>query len=161
MTHQDSQATPTLLDDDEEVFGTPSFEMLVRDGIPIVSGCYFMHPPLRAKSADWDAGRLVVRASDDTIWAADNVPSTGTVTACLHPVDADRLMVQLNRLVDAGNTVIVVEHTMRVVAGSDWVIDVGPGAGDQGGAVVASGPPQEVARNKTSRTAPYLKAHLS
>jgi len=82
-------------------------------------------------------------------------PTTG-----LHPVDADRLMVQLNRLVDAGNTVIVVEHTMRVVAGSDWVIDIGPGAGDQGGAVVASGPPHEVARSKTSRTAPYLKLHL-
>jgi len=83
-------------------------------------------------------------------------PTTG-----LHPVDADRLMVQLNRLVDAGNTVIVVEHTMRVVAGSDWVIDVGPGAGDEGGAVVASGPPQEVARNKKSRTARYLAAQLT
>lgn len=82
-------------------------------------------------------------------------PTTG-----LHPVDADRLMVQLNRLVDAGNTVIVVEHTMRVVAGSDWVIDVGPGAGDEGGSVVASGPPATVARNKTSRTAPYLNVHL-
>ncbi|WP_429203916.1 excinuclease ABC subunit UvrA [Massilia sp. UYP11] len=83
-------------------------------------------------------------------------PTTG-----LHPVDADRLMVQLNRLVDAGNTVIVVEHTMRVVAGSDWVIDVGPGAGDEGGSVVASGPPQEVARNKKSRTAPYLAAQMT
>ncbi|AWL06543.1 excinuclease ABC subunit UvrA [Massilia oculi] len=83
-------------------------------------------------------------------------PTTG-----LHPVDADRLMVQLNRLVDAGNTVIVVEHTMRVVAGSDWVIDVGPGAGDDGGAVVASGPPQEVARNKESRTARYLAAQMT
>ena len=82
-------------------------------------------------------------------------PTTG-----LHPVDADRLMVQLNRLVDAGNTVIVVEHTMRVVAGSDWVIDVGPGAGDEGGAIVASGPPSEVARSKNSRTASYLKLHL-
>lgn len=82
-------------------------------------------------------------------------PTTG-----LHPVDADRLMVQLNRLVDAGNTVIVVEHTMRVVAGSDWVIDVGPGAGDEGGKVVASGPPATVARNRNSRTAPYLKVHL-
>lgn len=80
-------------------------------------------------------------------------PTTG-----LHPVDADRLMVQLNRLVDAGNTVIVVEHTMRVVAGSDWVIDVGPGAGDEGGAIVASGPPLEVIRNKKSRTARYLAA---
>ena len=83
-------------------------------------------------------------------------PTTG-----LHPVDADRLMVQLNRLVDAGNTVIVVEHTMRVVAGSDWVIDVGPGAGDEGGSVVASGPPQEVARNKKSRTARYLAAQIT
>jgi excinuclease ABC subunit A len=83
-------------------------------------------------------------------------PTTG-----LHPVDADRLMVQLNRLVDAGNTVVVVEHTMRVVAGSDWVIDVGPGAGDEGGAVVASGPPQEVARNKKSRTARYLSAQMT
>ena len=82
-------------------------------------------------------------------------PTTG-----LHPVDADRLMVQLNRLVDAGNTVIVVEHTMRAVAGSDWVIDVGPGAGDEGGSVVASGPPQEVARNKKSRTARYLAAQI-
>ncbi len=83
-------------------------------------------------------------------------PTTG-----LHPVDADRLMVQLNRLVDAGNTVIVVEHTMRVVAGSDWVIDVGPGAGDEGGSVVASGPPREVARNKKSRTARYLAAQMT
>ncbi|MEH6438272.1 excinuclease ABC subunit UvrA [Massilia sp. DD77] len=82
-------------------------------------------------------------------------PTTG-----LHPLDADRLMVQLNRLVDAGNTVIVVEHTMRVVAGSDWVIDIGPGAGDAGGKLVACGPPADVARNKTSRTAPYLRKHL-
>jgi len=90
----------------------------------------------------------------NTLYVLDE-PTTG-----LHPVDADRLMVQLNRLVDAGNTVIVVEHTMRVVAGSDWVIDIGPGAGDEGGKVVASGPPQEVARNKVSRTAPYLAKHL-
>jgi len=82
-------------------------------------------------------------------------PTTG-----LHPLDADRLMVQLNRLVDAGNTVVVVEHTMRVVAGSDWVIDIGPGAGEAGGKLVACGPPAEVARNKTSRTAPYLRKHL-
>ena len=82
-------------------------------------------------------------------------PTTG-----LHPLDADRLMVQLNRLVDAGNTVIVVEHTMRVVAGSDWVIDIGPGAGEAGGKLVACGPPAEVARNKISRTAPYLRKHL-
>ncbi|WP_337110446.1 hypothetical protein [Prescottella equi] len=91
MTAPDPQAAPTLLGEDEEVFGTPSFEMLVRDGVPIVSGSYFMHPPLRAKRADWDsarADRLVVRASDDSMWAADDVPLAGTVTVCLYPVDA-------------------------------------------------------------------------
>ena len=59
-------------------------------------------------------------------------PTTG-----LHPADVDRLMTQLDALVDAGNTVIVVEHDMRVVAGSDWVIDVGPGAGEDGGTIDA------------------------
>ncbi|WP_296948704.1 excinuclease ABC subunit UvrA [uncultured Massilia sp.] len=78
-------------------------------------------------------------------------PTTG-----LHPLDADRLLAQLQRLVDAGNTVIMVEHTMRMVAACDWVIDVGPGAGEEGGRVVAAGPPVDVARAKRSRTAPYL-----
>ena len=55
-------------------------------------------------------------------------------------------MAQLDGLVEAGNTVIVVEHDMRVVAGSDWVIDIGPGAGDEGGRIVAAGTPAEVAR---------------
>jgi excinuclease ABC subunit A len=64
--------------------------------------------------------------------------------------------VQLHALADAGNTVIVVEHEMRVVAGSDWVIDIGPGAGEQGGRLVACGPPGDVARAAGSRTAPYL-----
>ncbi|TXF96393.1 excinuclease ABC subunit UvrA [Massilia arenae] len=101
------------------------------------------------------ASELQRATRGDALYVLDE-PTTG-----LHPVDADRLMVQLNRLVDAGNTVIVVEHTMRVVAGSDWVIDVGPGAGDQGGSVVASGPPQDVARNKKSRTARYLAAQMN
>ncbi len=87
-----------------------------------------------------------------TLYVLDE-PTTG-----LHPLDADRLMAQLHRLVDAGNTVIMVEHTMRVVAGCDWVIDVGPGAGEAGGTIVAQGRPEEVARNERSRTAPYLKA---
>jgi excinuclease ABC subunit A len=62
--------------------------------------------------------------------------------------------------VDAGNTVIMVEHTMRVVATCDWVIDIGPGAGEAGGTVVAAGPPAEVAHARNSRTAPYLAAVL-
>jgi len=78
-------------------------------------------------------------------------PTTG-----LHPADVDRLLAQLNGLVDSGNTVILVEHEMRVVAGSDWIIDVGPGAGDTGGRIVASGTPLELAGSPRSRTAPYL-----
>jgi excinuclease ABC subunit A len=67
-------------------------------------------------------------------------------------------MAQLHRLVDAGNTVIVVEHTMDVVASADWVIDLGPAGGDGGGKIIAVGSPAEVARSRTSRTAPYLAA---
>ena len=70
-------------------------------------------------------------------------------------------MAQLDGLVDAGNTVIVVEHDMRVVAASDWVIDIGPGAGDEGGRVVAAGPPADIAANPRSRTAPYLALWLA
>jgi hypothetical protein len=62
-------------------------------------------------------------------------------------------------LVEAGNSVIVVEHDMNVVAHSDWMIDIGPGAGDEGGKVVAVGPPLEIARKKRGLTANYL--HLA
>jgi excinuclease ABC subunit A len=81
-------------------------------------------------------------------------------TSGLHPADVDRLMRQLQGLVDAGNTVVVVEHDMRVLAQVDWVIDLGPGAGEDGGRVVTSGAPRNVAEVKDSRTAPYLKAAL-
>ena len=90
----------------------------------------------------------------NTLYVLDE-PTTG-----LHPADVEKLMVQLDRLVDAGNTVIVVEHDMRVVAGSDWVIDMGPGAGDEGGLVVAAGRPAEVAMATASRTAPYLAPYV-
>jgi excinuclease ABC subunit A len=77
-------------------------------------------------------------------------------TIGLHPADVDRLMIQLEALVDAGNTVIVAEHEMRVAALADWIIDLGPGAGDAGGTIVAAGPPQTVAAHGTSKTAAYL-----
>lgn len=69
-------------------------------------------------------------------------------------------MLQLNRLVDAGNTVIMVEHDMQFASNSDWVIDIGPGAGDEGGLIVAQGVPAEVAKSTTSRTAPFLSARF-
>jgi excinuclease ABC subunit A len=89
-----------------------------------------------------------------TLYILDE-PTTG-----LHPADIELLVIQLHRLVDAGNTVVVVEHDMDVVAGADWVIDLGPGAGTRGGQVVAAGTPEEVAAARDSRTAPYLRAHL-
>jgi excinuclease ABC subunit A len=82
-------------------------------------------------------------------------PTTG-----LHPADIELLLRQLHRLVDAGNTVVVVEHEMDVVASADWVIDLGPGGGDAGGRIVAAGPPDEVARVSGSKTAPYLARRL-
>ncbi len=85
-----------------------------------------------------------------TLYVLDE-PTTG-----LHPADVDRLLLQLNGLVDAGNTVIVVEHEMLVVAQSDWVIDMGPGPGHEGGLIVAQGTPQEVAGHPAARSAPYL-----
>lgn len=90
----------------------------------------------------------------DGLYVLDE-PTTG-----LHPFDVEKLMTQLEGLVEAGNTVIVVEHDMRVVSGSDWVIDIGPGAGDEGGKIVAEGTPQQVASAKRSRTAPYLARFL-
>ena len=87
----------------------------------------------------------------DTLYVLDE-PTTG-----LHPFDVDKLMAQLHGLVDAGNTVVVVEHELRVIADSDWVIDVGPGAGEEGGRIVATGTPRAVSRAKDNRTAPYLR----
>jgi excinuclease ABC subunit A len=82
----------------------------------------------------------------ETLYVLDE-PTTG-----LHPTDVENLMAQLSG--------IVVEHDMAVVANSDWVIDVGPGAGDEGGRLVASGPPRDVAKASQGRTAPYLAQAL-
>jgi excinuclease ABC subunit A len=89
-----------------------------------------------------------------TVYLLDE-PTTG-----LHPSDVERLHAQLSRLVDAGHTVMVVEHDLGVIAASDWVVDLGPGAGEDGGQVVAQGTPEQVARASGSRTAPYLRREL-
>ncbi|MBP2457242.1 excinuclease ABC subunit UvrA [Clavibacter michiganensis] len=89
-----------------------------------------------------------------TLYLLDE-PTTG-----LHPADVVLLLRQLQGLVDAGNTVVVVEHEMDVVADADRVIDLGPSGGDQGGRIVAQGTPREVADTAGSRTAPYLARRL-
>ena len=88
-----------------------------------------------------------------TLYVLDE-PTTG-----LHPRDVERLIAQLGRIVDAGNSVVVVEHDMDVVSHSDWIIDLGPGAGDEGGRIVASGTPQQVAQT-SGKTAHYLARRL-
>ena len=85
-----------------------------------------------------------------TLYVLDE-PTTG-----LHPQDVEKLMSELQVLIDAGNTVVVVEHDMQVVCASDWVIDMGPGAGEEGGRIVATGPPAAIAESRQSATAPYI-----
>jgi excinuclease ABC subunit A len=90
----------------------------------------------------------------NTLYVLDE-PTTG-----LHPSDVRRLVAQLDGLVELGNTVIVVEHDLDVVAASDYVIDMGPGAGEGGGAIIASGTPDEISIVERSRTAFYLNRRL-
>ena len=90
----------------------------------------------------------------DTLYVLDE-PTSG-----LHSADSDRLVTHLQTLVDAGNTVVAVELDMRIVAVADHVIDLGPGAGDDGGTVVASGTPAQVASSGSGASAPYLEAAL-
>ena len=91
----------------------------------------------------------------ETLYVLDE-PTTG-----LHPSDVAKLVKQLEGLVKAGNTVIVVEHDMGVAAASDWIIDIGPGAGDEGGKIVAAGTPQQVVAAAQSVTAQYLSRYNS
>jgi excinuclease ABC subunit A len=81
-------------------------------------------------------------------------------TIGLHMADVAELLKVLHRLVDEGSTVIVIEHNLSLIADADYVVDIGPEAGDRGGEIVAAGTPEEVAASKRSRTAPYLKAVL-
>jgi excinuclease ABC subunit A len=87
----------------------------------------------------------------NTLYILDE-PTTG-----LHPFDVEKLLKQLHHLVDAGNTVILVEHNMRVIAGADWVMEIGPQAGEKGGKLVVAGTPQQVVAKGKGKTAPYLQ----
>jgi excinuclease ABC subunit A len=101
------------------------------------------------------ARELGRRETGRTLYLLDE-PTTG-----LHFDDVRRLLEVLGRLVDAGNTVVVIEHNLDVVKCADWVIDLGPEAGERGGRVVASGTPEKVARSRRSHTARYLRPLLA
>jgi len=97
------------------------------------------------------ARELARPATGRTMYILDE-PTTG-----LHFADVERLLQVLQRLVDAGNSVIVIEHNLEVVKSADWIIDLGPGAGDAGGQMIAQGTPEDVAENAQSLTGSYLK----
>ncbi|HSG06564.1 MAG TPA: excinuclease ABC subunit UvrA, partial [Nitrospiria bacterium] len=98
---------------------------------------------------------LSKRATGNTLYILDE-PTTG-----LHFSDIQKLLDVLDRLVQSGNTVVVIEHNLDVIKNSDWVIDLGPEGGDRGGEVVATGTPEEVSRNPRSHTGMYLKKMLA
>ena len=81
-------------------------------------------------------------------------------TIGLHMADVELLLNVIHRLVDEGNTVIVIEHNVTIMGEADYIVDMGPEAGAEGGEVVATGTPEEVAKNRLSRTAPFLREVL-
>ena len=101
------------------------------------------------------ASELSKRSTGQTLYILDE-PTTG-----LHFHDIARLMEVLQRLVDLGNSVVVIEHNLDVIKGADWLLDLGPEGGDKGGMIVAHGPPEEVIKSKESHTARYLKDVLA
>ncbi len=96
------------------------------------------------------AAELGARATTDMLYILDE-PTTG-----LHLDDVKKLLGVLNRLVDAGNTVLVVEHHLDVIKGADWVIDLGPEGGDEGGEIIAEGAPEVIAQTPSSYTGKFL-----
>jgi excinuclease ABC subunit A len=101
------------------------------------------------------AKELSKRATGRTLYILDE-PTTG-----LHFADIAQLLVVLQRLRDEGNTVIVIEHNLDVIKTADWVVDLGPEGGDNGGRIIAVGTPEQVAANKASYTGRYLRATLA
>ena len=101
------------------------------------------------------ATELSKRATGKTVYLLDE-PTTG-----LSFEDCAALLGVLHRLVDAGNTVILIEHNIDVMKNADWLVDLGPGAGDKGGGLIATGTPEELAEHQSSVTAGYLKAALT
>ena len=100
------------------------------------------------------ATELSRRSTGRTFYILDE-PTTG-----LHTDDVKRLMMILGRLVEGGNSMVVIEHNMNVIKCADWVVDMGPEGGAGGGTVVAKGTPEEVAKVKGSYTGEYLRGIL-
>ncbi|MEE3206443.1 MAG: excinuclease ABC subunit A, partial [Pseudomonadota bacterium] len=98
---------------------------------------------------------LSKRSTGKTLYILDE-PTTG-----LHQHDVKKLLAVLDKLVDHGNTIVVIEHNLDVIKTADWIIDLGPEGGEKGGKIIASGTPEEVSNTKESYTGIYLKKILT
>ena len=100
------------------------------------------------------ARELIKRDTGKTLYVLDE-PTTG-----LHFYDVEKLLMVLHRLRDKGNSLIVIEHNLDVIKTADWVIDLGPEGGDDGGLIIATGTPDDIVKNKNSHTGIFLKNKL-
>jgi excinuclease ABC subunit A len=100
------------------------------------------------------ARELSRRATGRTLYVLDE-PSVG-----LHAADVHKLIEVLQRLVDAGNSVLIIEHNLEIIKVADWIIDLGPEGGDRGGELIVAGTPELVAADRGSYTGKFLKSHL-
>ena len=105
-------------------------------------------------------GRGAKAALNNSALSVRNLYLIEEPTVGLHHEDIRRLIDILHRLVDEGHTVVVIEHHMAIAAEADWLLDLGPEAGEGGGEIVAEGPPEKIITSKKSRTAPFLKVAL-
>jgi excinuclease ABC subunit A len=140
-----------------EVFqNIPSLEIKLRTLVEVGLGYIHLGQPATTLSGG-EAQRVKLsselsrRATGRTMYILDE-PTTG-----LHFADVEHLLGVLGRLVDAGNTVVIIEHNLDVIKTGDWVIDLGPEGGDAGGEIIATGTPEEVAANPNSYTGEYLR----
>ncbi len=100
------------------------------------------------------AAELSRRSTGRTLYILDE-PTTG-----LHAADVKKLLGVLNALVDTGNSMVIIEHNLDVIKSADYVIDMGPEGGENGGQIIAEGTPETVAKQKKSHTGTYLKSLL-
>ena len=100
------------------------------------------------------ATELSRRATGRTLYVLDE-PTTG-----LHVADVERLNEVLQRLADAGNTLVIIEHNLDIIKTADYILDIGPEGGDRGGEIIATGTPEEIAQNPISYTGAFLKKIL-
>lgn len=159
VTYHDKNIAEVLAMTVDEAFGFFASEPQIRRALDVVRqvGLGYLRLGQPATELSGGEAQRIKLATElqraqrgNTLYILDE-PTTG-----LHPSDVDNLLVQLNKLVDQGNTVIVIEHDMHVVANSDWVIDVGPGAGDEGGKIIVCGTAAVVAAEPASKTGKYM-----